>query len=114
MKSFSMKNGDVVIGTTIEMVDGQELLRQKVERVIGTNLGEWGYDEKEGIDFGAILRKNPDDIEIRATIEQALIHIDETFVVTGFERTMQDRKAVITFKAANAAGEEVGGVYYYD
>lgn len=113
MKSFSTYNGDVVVGKTIEMVDGSELLRQKVERVIGTNLGEWSYDEEEGIDFRVVLVKNPDEAEIRATIESALIRIDETFAITEFSLAMKGRVAAISFRAVNGDGLEVGGDYTY-
>ena len=113
MKSFSTHNGDVIVGKTIEMVDGTELLRQKVERVVGTNLGEWSYDKEEGIDFHAILIKNPDQDAIRATIEEALIRIDDTFTITEFSMTLKGRDATISFKAINGDGEEVGGEYTY-
>lgn len=115
MKSFSTKNGDVVIGETIELVSDNELLRQKVERVIGTNLGEWSYDTEEGIDFHAILTKNPDEAEIRATIENALKQIDEAFVITEFSMNLSGRnRNSIYFKASNSEGVEVGGEYSYD
>lgn len=113
MKSFSTQNGDVVMGKTIEIVSDTELLRQKVERVIGTNQGEWSYDEEEGINFRVVLCKNPDENEIRATIEQALTKIDETFTITEFELEMKGRAATITFRAVNGDGEEVGGEYTY-
>ena len=115
MKSFSTKDGDVVVGKTIEIVDGNELIRQKIERVLGTNLGEWSYDPEEGIDFRVILKKNYDEAEIRATIEQALTRLEEpTFTISEFSIETNGRTAKIKFKAANNAGEEVGGEYYYD
>lgn len=113
MKSFSTKDGDVVVEKTIAMVSDQELLRQKVERVLGTNKGEWEFDEDEGIEFAAVLRKNPNKDEIKATIEEALARIDSTFVVTVFELTVEGRKAVITFEAVNGDGATVGGNYSY-
>ena len=113
MKGFGMKNGDVVIANnTIEMTDGLELLRQKVERVIGTNLGEWEFDADEGIDYGVIFKKNPIESEIRATVEAALLHIDDTFFMTKFGVVVDTKRhAIITFTAVNSNGEEVGGVY---
>ncbi|MBR5823720.1 MAG: DUF2634 domain-containing protein [Paludibacteraceae bacterium] len=114
MKSFSTKNGDVVIGKTIEIVEGAELLRQKVERILGTNQGEWEYDTEEGIDFSVIFRKNYDKQEIRTTIEQALIRIDSTFIITKFDVATKGREATITLQAVNSNGVEVGGVYKYD
>lgn len=114
-KGFKVKDGDIVINNkTIEMVEGSENLRTKAELVIGTNQGEWDFDLEEGIDFHAVLRKNPDDAEIRGTIENALRHsIDDTFVVTEYNREMDGRKATITSKAVNAEGAEVGGVQTY-
>lgn len=113
MKSFSTVNGDVVVGKTIEMVEGSELLRQKVERVIGTKLGEWKFDEDEGIDFSVVFCKNPEENEIRGTIDQALTRIDETFTITKFSLTMNGRNATVAFYAVNADGEEIGGEYTY-
>jgi hypothetical protein len=114
MKSFNMHDGDVVIGKTIEMVEGAELLRQKVERVLDTNKGEWEYDTEEGIDFSVIFRKNYDKQEIRTTIEQALVRIDDTFIITKFDVATKGREATITLQAVNSDGVEVGGVYIYD
>lgn len=114
MKSFEMRNGDVVIEKTIEIVEGAELLRQKVERVLGTNQGEWEYDTEEGIDFSVIFRKNYDKQEIRTTIEQALIRIDNTFIITKFDVATNGRVATITLQAVNSDGVKVGGVYNYD
>lgn len=113
MKSFSTRNGDVVVDKTIEMVDGSELVRQKVERVLGTNKGEWSYDKEEGIPFPVVLRKNPDKDEIRAAIEEALIKIDETFAITEFSVEMENRDATISFRAVNADGMAVTEVYTY-
>ena len=113
MKGFSMKDGDVMISDTIEMADGSELVRQKIERVLGTNKGEWHYDKNEGIDFSVVLCKNPDKDEIRATIEQAITNIDETFVVTDFSMKLTGRSATITYSATNSDGEVIGGEYTY-
>lgn len=113
MKGFSVRNGDVVVDKTIEMVDGSELLRQKCELVIGTNQGEWSYDPEEGIDFRVVLRKNYDADEIRAEIEAALQRIDDTFTVTEFAITEKGRIATVTFKAVNGDGVEVEGGQSY-
>lgn len=113
-KGFAVKNGDVVVNKTIQMVSNSENLRTKSELVIGTNQGEWSYDVLEGINFGVVLCKNPDEGEIRSTIEAALKHsIDETFVVTDMKLVMEGRKAHIDFSAINADGAEIGGTYVY-
>lgn len=110
---FSMKDGDVIVARTIEMVEDPELLRQKVERVIGTALGEWVYDPQEGIDRSVVICKNPDDEKIRATIEEALLHIDDTFAITAFSLEMEGRAATITFTAINSDSQEIGVTYTY-
>lgn len=110
-KGFLFKGGDLVLN---QMVEGAENLQVKAGLVIGTNQGEWSHDVEEGIDFGAVLRKNPDEAEIRATIERALQHsVDETFVLTEFQLEMVGRAANITFTAVNADGVEIGGAYNY-
>lgn len=111
MKSFSMKDGDVIVAKTIEMCSDAELLRQKVERVLATNQGEWSYDTKEGIHFPTVLRKNYNENDIRATIEHALLKVDETFTLLEFSMGVVKRKASIKIKAVNADGVEVEGVY---
>lgn len=113
MISFSTKNGDVEMTNTIVMCSDAELLRQKVQRCLATNEGEWWYDETEGIDFSVILKKNPREDEIRHTIEEELIAIDSTFIMTAFSLRMEGRKAVISFSAVNADGVEVGGEQIY-
>ena len=114
VKSFSTnEHGDVIVNSSIEMVTDAELLRQKVQRVLGTNKGEWSYDTDEGIDFQAVLRKNPDKDEIRATIDEALVQIDDTFVITSFDLTMDGRKATVSFEAVNADGVKVMEGYTY-
>ena len=114
MKSFSTNDdGDVVVNSSIEIVTGDELMRQKIQRVLGTNKGEWSYDTDEGIDFSVVLRKNPSEDEIRATIEEALVRIDETFVITSFGLTMDGRKATVSFEAVNADGVKVMEGYTY-
>lgn len=112
-KGFAMKDGDVVITDTIEMVDGDEHLRTKAELVVSTCKGEWVYDLNEGIDRYIVLRKNPVDDEIRATIESALKGVDDTFAITEYSRKMTGRNAAIDFRATNSDGAEVGGEYTY-
>lgn len=113
MKSFSTSKGDVVVDKDIVMVSDDELLRQKVERVLGTNQGEWEFDEEEGIDFQTILQKNPSEDEISGMIQEALTRIDETIVISEFSMKVDGRSARIEFLAVNGNGVEVGGEYSY-
>ena len=60
MKGFMLDdNGDVVIkDRAIQMVEGNELTRQKVQSVLSTNKGEWPLNTEEGIAFKNILGKS--------------------------------------------------------
>ena len=61
MKCFSLDNkGDVILDKNdIQMVQGTDLIMQKIRQVLRTNRGEWVFDEKEGIPVQKILKKNP-------------------------------------------------------
>ena len=56
MKGFKLdNNGDVIIqNRKIEMTDGNDLIRQTVQTVLGTNKGEWDFNPDEGITFDYI------------------------------------------------------------
>ena len=113
-KGFRMIDGDVVVSQTIEMVRDDELLRQTIERVIGTNQGEWAYDPLEGIDRALVICKNPDADEIRSTIEEAVLRVDETLTMTDFSLEVDaKRHATIAFTLVKTNGEELGVTYTY-
>lgn len=83
MKGFKLDQyGDVVITDgKIEMVEGIELVAQTLRHVLGTNLGEWEFEEKEGIDFYAILTKNPNYDLIQDTINTAVRYTEDKLSV---------------------------------
>ena len=113
-KGFLMIGGDAVVNRTIEMVQGDELLRQTIELVIGTNQGEWGYDLLEGINQAVVLCKNPNEDEIRITIEDAVARIDDTLTLTDFSLKVDSKRhATITFKLVKPNGEDLGVTYTY-
>lgn len=108
------QNGDVVIRNgRIETVSDDELMRQTVQTVIGTNLGEWFLNEEEGINFRNLLTKNPDMDIVRDEVMSGLIQVDETFIITSFEAHIEGRKLYVSFKAVNEEGSEVEGGYEY-
>lgn len=115
MKDFKLDaSGDVVITRgEIAFVEGAELMRQSAQQVIGTNKGEWRFDEEEGIDFDAVLGKNPDEDVVRDEIAGALQRIDETFIIRDFSMTKAGRNLRVNFTAVNDSGNEVGGEYEY-
>ena len=81
MKGFAIdENGDIVIeNNDIQLINGDDLIRQNVEKLIGTNKGEWFLNKNEGINFKTILKKNPNMDIVRNEILTALQSIDNTF-----------------------------------
>lgn len=118
MKGFMLDdNGDVLIKNgQIQMIDGNELLRQTIQSVIGTNKGEWVLNRDEGITFSFILGKGNTEDVIRHEIEKGLKQVDDTFIITSFEMNVDKdtRKATITFKAVNSTGDEIDGTNTYE
>lgn len=113
MKGFALdENGDVLIENgAISIVTGDSLLQQKVLAVLRTNLREWFFDWEQGIDFNNLLGKGTSEELARYEVERGLAQVDSTFTVTEFSYTVDRaaRKAIVTFKAQTASGEEVGG-----
>ena len=123
MKGFKLDSTgdiDIVLNENnkrkeIQLIDGKELIQQTLESVLGTNKGEWFLNESEGITFSNILGKNVDEEIIRNEIQQGLIQVDSSFVMTSFEMNMdaQTRTLKILFTAKNENGEEISGVTEY-
>ena len=113
IKGFMLdRDGDVVIESNeISIVTGNELLRQKVERVLGTNLGEWFLDWEEGISFQNIHGKGVTEETMRYEVERGISQADESLTISDFNFTLEGRTAKVTFTAVTAEGEEIGGEY---
>jgi len=113
-KGFRMIDGDAVVNQTIEMVQDDELLRQTIELVISTNQGEWPYDLLEGINRAVVICKSPNEDEIRNTIEEAVLRVNDTLTMTNFSLEVDaKRHATITFTLVKPNGEELGVTYTY-
>lgn len=111
------EHGDVLIeNNTISIVVGDDLLRQKVETVLRTNLKEWFFDWEQGVDFNNLLGKNTNAELARYEIERGLAQVDSTFNITEFEYTEDraHRVARVRFKAQTGSGGVVGGDYTWD
>lgn len=117
MKGFALdSNGDLLIeGNRISMISGEDLIRQTVQTVLGTNKGEWSLNIDEGIDFSNILGKKKSDDIIKNEILQGLLQIDESFVLDSFSCEIDkiNRKLVISFTARNGDGETVAATVDY-
>lgn len=74
MKGFLLdSNGDVVIKSgKIQMTEGDDLVRQTIRTVLGTNKGEWVFDQNEGINFKNILGKMGASSENESSENKAL------------------------------------------
>lgn len=117
MRGFKLdENGDILIkNNEIQMIEGNELLQQTAQSVVGTNKGEWVLNREEGIMFSNILGKGNTDEMIRNEIQQGLKQVDDSFIVTSYEKEVDTvtRKAVIHTKATNAIGEEIASTNIY-
>lgn len=111
MKGFEMDStGDVmIVGNKIPMISGQSLLQQKVQNALSTRKGEWFLDLEEGIDYDNLLGKGVTEDLVRYEIEQALLQVDSTFVITEFSCDIDNRRRKLkaSFKAQIRSGEEV-------
>ena len=101
---ITFENGD------IELINGNNLIVQAVQKLINTNKGEWFLNAGEGINFKTILKKNPNMDVIQNEILQALLKIDDTFYFETFEAVTVNRKLIVKFKAVNNDGTEVEGL----
>lgn len=105
MQGFMLDDdGDVVINNNdIQLVENEELIRQKVRNVLSTNKGEWFLNEDEGINFDNLLGKNNPEELVRAEIEQGIQQVDENFAITEFEMyaDKNSRKLTVNFTATN-------------
>lgn len=112
MKDFAIDgntNDIIIFNNDIEMVNGDELLRQEAEKLIGTNKGEWFLNKNQGIKFSVILGKNVTSEIVKEQILQALKMIDETFFIETVELKTEDRVLHVKFSAVNETGQQVRG-----
>lgn len=103
MKSLALDStGDIFIqNNSLQMVDGNELLRQKVQEVLNTNKGEWFFDWEQGIEFSRILGKGVTEEAVRAEIEDGLRQVDENLYISDFSMTVKGRELTVEFIAAD-------------
>lgn len=101
-------SGDLIItGNDLQYVRDKELTAQKCRLILSTNKGEWLLNPDEGINFRAILVKNPNQDEIIDTVRDGLRQIDETFEITEYKFETIKRHLIMTFKAVDESGEEI-------
>ncbi|WP_333638219.1 DUF2634 domain-containing protein [Tissierella praeacuta] len=74
MKAFKIdNNGDLVIENgNLIMIEGNEELRQSIERILTTNKEEWFLDMNFGLDYQAIQGKGKSAETIKLAISEAI------------------------------------------
>lgn len=112
MKCFNLDdNGDVEIrNNKIVMTTSEnELIRQKIQKVLSTNKNEWFGNPDEGINFQNILKKGVTEEDVKSEIIDGLIQIDSSFIMTGFGMEIDDlnRTLYVSFTATNDEGDTV-------
>lgn len=103
IKSFAIDNtGDLLIKNgDIQLVEREELLRQKVKTIIGTNKGEWFNNWSEGIEFSNILGKGVTEEVVQAEIESGLQQVDDKLHISDFSMTLDGRALTVKFSAVS-------------
>lgn len=106
MKDFKLENGDTCIkNNDIVFVSGDDLLRQKIEQILGTNKKEWSFDEEEGIPFAELLTKQLDEDRVEDAIQSTLLQVDESLELDELEIETKERTAKINFTVKKRNGE---------
>ncbi len=110
MKDFALDaQGDIILAARdIALVQGKEQEIQKIRQILGTKLGEWAFDEKEGIDFAALSQKQPDLQRIRETLQNGLQEINVAYVLQSCHYDVQERTLYVQ---AAAAAQEIMEFY---
>lgn len=108
MKGFALdENGDVKIEKNeIQMVEGDELLRQTIETNIATQKGEWFLDEEQGIDRSNVLGKGVTEEVVESEIESAIQQVDDTLNISEFNYNVTGRKSKVNFKVVSEENDK--------
>lgn len=110
MKSFVLKDGDIVIEKgEILMVEGQDELVQSVQIGLGTNKGEWFLNLEEGVDYLLLVDKTASEAEKREEIYNAVMKHERVRSVESidFNFNRSVRTLSIFIKATSTEGETI-------
>ena len=99
--TFKMINGDIAIGKDLELVKGQEELRQSIENRLSININEWFLNTQLGLNYAEIEGKQIPDKDITLAIRECCFQDDRVKNVdVDIERNNAERtvniKLVIT------------------
>lgn len=108
MRDFYFLQGDLVLQEgDLVLIEGDALLRQQIEQVLGTNLGEWEFDENEGIPFSELLTREWEEDRVADAIRSALLQVDESLELGEMEIRREGRTAGIYFTVKKQDGEQL-------
>lgn len=111
MKGFALgSDGDVkILDGQIQMVDGDKLLKQTCQTILGTNRGEWALNPEEGINFHLFRGKRINYDAVQKELLAGLQEIDNSFTINSFDHEVTaDRKLHIRFTAECSRGTVTG------
>lgn len=127
MQGFALnENGDIILqnrdenkvfpnGWRIQLIEGDNLIAQKISIVLGIDKGEWFWNSDLGIDFDYVIGKGITDDMIRSQIEFGIHQVDEGMYITEFKVDIDKstRIASVTFTAKSDDGAIVKGSKAY-
>lgn len=99
---WAVENGDFAV------VAGADAVPQGIRCRLGMFLGECYLDEGAGVDYlGSILVKNPDDLVVRALLEEAIANTPDVTSVLGAQLDIDPltREAAISYTAGTIYSE---------
>lgn len=118
MRGFKLLDGDIVIGkkdsnkvspngNQIQMVEGNELIAQKFLIALGTNKGEWFWNEELGINYDFIIGKGITEDMIKSQIEIGIHQVDPNMYLSDFsvEFNKTQRTANVYFVVEDDGGK---------
>lgn len=111
MKSLLLSNGDLVISQgDLQLVEGNDEIKQCVEVSLGTNRAEWFLNPEIGLSFEHVLGKATDD-QISAEISLAISQEPRinTIEVLEIARDNKRRKLEVYFEGTTVDGDTIEG-----
>lgn len=118
MQGFKIKNGDIVIGrksentispngNQIQLIEGNELIAQKLLIALSTNIGECFWNESLGINYGFIIGKGITEDMLRSQIEVGIHQVDKNMFLSQFHAEFDKvkRTVKVSFTVENDNGK---------
>ena len=119
MRGFKVdENGDVVIskqgnntvspsGKQIQLIEGNELIAQKILIALSTSKGEWFWNKELGINYNFIVGKGITEDMIRSQIAVGVHQVDPNMFISEFNVDIDKRArtATIEFTVENNGGK---------